>query len=166
MRDIGNQAVWTVSSCKPEFDVGKLRDESLQTYWQSDGDLPHLISIQFQRKTIVEDVWVYTQHEIDKSYTPSRISVRSGTHFNDLQEVKVIDCVEPNGWVYIPLNDYLEPPFRTFMLQLAVVLNHDDGQDTRIRQIRVHSPVGMPVVAVDCQGYFTSPIFKSFAFIR
>ena len=32
--EIGTQAVWSVSSCKPGYGVGNLRDNSLDTYWQ------------------------------------------------------------------------------------------------------------------------------------
>ncbi|XP_068201284.1 anaphase-promoting complex subunit 10-like [Palaemon carinicauda] len=166
LREIGHQATWSVSSCKLGFDVAKLTDDSVDTYWQSDGLPPHLVSMQFQRKLKVEGVWIYLKYSRDKSYTPNRISVRSGTHFNDLQEIKVVDFVKPNGWFFIPLNDVSEFPFRTFMLQLAILTNHDYGQDARIRQMKIHSPVEMPVVAIDCQGSFTSPTFKMYSYIR
>lgn len=32
--EIGTQAVWSVSSCKPGYGVKNLRDNSLDTYWQ------------------------------------------------------------------------------------------------------------------------------------
>ena len=53
----------------------------METYWQSDGQLPHLVNIQFRRKTTVSDVKVYTDFKLDESYTPSKISVRCGTNF-------------------------------------------------------------------------------------
>lgn len=79
------------------FGVEQLRDNCMDTYWQSDGQLPHLVNIQFQRKTAVNQIYIYTDYKLDESYTPSRISVRSGTHFNDLQEVEIIDLSEPTG---------------------------------------------------------------------
>lgn len=69
----------------------------MDTYWQSDGQLPHLVNIQFQRKTSVNQIYIYTDYKLDESYTPSRISIRSGTHFNDLQEIEIVDLVEPTG---------------------------------------------------------------------
>lgn len=69
----------------------------MDSYWQSDGQLPHLVNIQFQRKTSVNQIYIYTDYKLDESYTPSRISIRSGTHFNDLQEIEIIDLVEPTG---------------------------------------------------------------------
>src|SRR5438105_559469 len=37
------QAVWSLSSAKPNFGVQQLRDSNLDTYWQSDGLHPHFI---------------------------------------------------------------------------------------------------------------------------
>lgn len=69
-----------------------------------------------------------------------RISIRAGTDFNDLQEVEVMDLNEPNGWVVIPVKDMNDRPIRTFMIQIAVISNHQNGRDTHVRQIKVHSP--------------------------
>lgn len=79
------------------FGVEQLRDNCMDTYWQSDGQLPHLVNIQFQRKTSINQIYIYTDYKLDESYTPSRISIRSGTHFNDLQEIEIVDLVEPTG---------------------------------------------------------------------
>lgn len=79
------------------FGVDQLRDDRADTYWQSDGQLPHLVNIQFQRKTTISDIYIYTDYKLDESYTPSRISIRVGTHFNDIQEIEVVPLVEPSG---------------------------------------------------------------------
>ena len=34
LREMGNKAAWSVSSCKPSNGVSALRDENLETYWQ------------------------------------------------------------------------------------------------------------------------------------
>ncbi|GLV35615.1 Anaphase Promoting Complex subunit 10, partial [Carabus blaptoides fortunei] len=119
VREVGAQAIWSLSSCKPGFGVDQLRDDRVDTYWQSDGQLPHLVNIQFQRKTTVSDIYIYTDYKLDESYTPNRISIRAGTHFNDLQEVEVIMLNEPTGWVHIPIKDIREKPVRMFMIQIA-----------------------------------------------
>ena len=54
------------------FGVDQLRDESHDTYWQSDGPQPHLVNIQFHRKTTIEDVCIYADYKSDESYTPNR----------------------------------------------------------------------------------------------
>lgn len=79
----------------------------MDTYWQSDGQLPHLVNIQFQRKTSVNQIYIYTDYKLDESYTPSRISIRSGTHFNDLQEIEIVDLMEPTGKLEITMHTFL-----------------------------------------------------------
>ena len=103
VREVGCQATWSLSSCKPGFGVEQLRDGCCDSYWQSDGQLPHLVNIQFRRKTTIQSVAIYTDYKLDESYTPTRVSVRGGTNFNDLQEIEVVDLTEPTGWIVIPL---------------------------------------------------------------
>ncbi|XP_030895817.1 anaphase-promoting complex subunit 10 isoform X3 [Leptonychotes weddellii] len=89
VREIGSQAVWSLSSCKPGFGVDQLRDDNLETYWQSDGSQPHLVNIQFRRKTTVKTLCIYADYKSDESYTPSKISVRVGNNFHNLQEIRI-----------------------------------------------------------------------------
>ena len=77
----------------------QLRDGSTDSYWQSDGQLPHLVNIQFRRKTSIQSVALYTDYKLDESYTPTRVSVRGGTNFNDLQEMEVRTESLPNLFV-------------------------------------------------------------------
>lgn len=51
-----------------------------------------------------------------------------------------MDLNEPSGWVTIPIKDLNDKPIRTFMIQIAVISNHQNGRDTHMRQIKVHSP--------------------------
>ena len=99
VREVGGAATWSLSSCKPGYGVQQLRDGCIDTYWQSDGQLPHLVNIQFRRKTTVQSVAVFTDFKLDESYTPTRISIRVGTNFNDLQEIEVVElqvkCANP-----------------------------------------------------------------------
>jgi len=155
-REVGNQATWSLSSCKPGFGVEQLRDDSHETYWQSDGQLPHLVNICFKRKTTVSAVAVYTDFRLDESYTPSKISVRCGTNFNDLQEIEVVELTEPSGWVVVPLKDLNDRLVRSFMIQIAVTANHQQGRDTHLRQISIHSPIEeKPVTTADYAAWST-----------
>nr|XP_054489295.1 anaphase-promoting complex subunit 10 isoform X2 [Agelaius phoeniceus] len=140
VREIGSQAVWSLSSCKPGFGVDQLRDDNLETYWQSDGSQPHLVNIQFRRKTTVKTLCIYADYKSDESYTPSKISVRVGNNFHNLQEIR-LELVEPSGWIHVPLTDTHKKPIRTFMIQIAVLANHQNGRDTHMRQIKVYTPV-------------------------
>lgn len=89
-----------------------------------------------------------------------------------MQEVEVVELNEPNGWIAIPLKDaqdkyvyvsmkdmfsiykkciiesMLSRYIRTFMLQLAILSNHQSGRDTHLRNVRVHSPVSQTMVAI------------------
>ncbi len=52
--------------------VGQLLDECMDTFWQSDGVQPHIVNVQFYRKTSVTFVALYIDFKVDESYTPSR----------------------------------------------------------------------------------------------
>jgi anaphase-promoting complex subunit 10 len=136
-RDISHQAVWTLSSCKSGFGVENLIDNCLDTFWQSDGPQPHLVNIQFRQKTKIKDICIYADYKSDESYTPNKIVIKAGTHVNDLREIGTYDLQEPAGWIIIPFAQ----PIKTWMLQLAVLSNHQNGRDTHIRQIKLHSPI-------------------------
>ncbi|KAJ4849615.1 Anaphase-promoting complex subunit 10 [Turnera subulata] len=134
LRELGKKAAWSVSSCKPGNAVSCLRDDNLDTYWQSDGAQPHLVNIQFQKKLVA----LYVDFKLDESYTPSKISIRAGDGFHNLKEIKTIELVKPTGWAYLWLsgNDPRETFVNTFMLQIAVLSNHLNGRDTHVRQIK------------------------------
>lgn len=78
----------------------------------------------------------------------------------------MVDLHEPTGWLLIPLKDIHDRPVRTYMVQIAVLSNHQNGRDTHMRQIKIHSPVEDRAVAVDSVGAFTSPAFKQYSCIR
>lgn len=144
----------------------QLRDERIDTYWQSDGQLPHLVNIQFQRKTTVSDIYIFTDYKLDESYTPSRISIRVGKHFNDLQEIEVVMLSEPSGWVHVPIKDIRDKPIRMFMVQIAVTSNHQNGRDTHIRQIQIHSPTECQNIAINNFNTFSTVALQQFSTIR
>lgn len=160
VREIGNQAVWSLSSCKPGFGVERLRDNIIDTYWQSDGQLPHLVNVQFHRKTRITAVYLYADYKLDESYTPSRISLRTGSNFNDLQELQNQELFEPTGWTAIHVENGKSRPVRIYMLQIAIVANHQNGRDTHLRQIRIHAPVE------NSKEKFTSITFKKYDNLR
>lgn len=139
-REIGREAVLSLSTAKPGNGVSELRDNNKETYWQSDGGQPHLINIQFQKKMTVTEVAFYLDYSLDESYTPKKMSIRSGTTFHDLVEVRVVELQEPIGWVTIPLTTKDGGVLRSFFLQVCVVSMHQNGRDTHIRQVKVFGP--------------------------
>lgn len=96
----------------------------------------------------------------------NRISIRVGNHANDLTEVEQLELSEPSGWVYVGLRDSSDRPVRTFMLQLAVLSNHQNGRDTHIRRIKVRSPHQSSDVGAGRLPIFTSKEFQQQAYIR
>ena len=80
-------------------------------------------------------------HRLDESYTPARLSVRAGGSQRDLKEVALAELEEPCGWVVVPLR----PPgggksLSAYLLQLAVISNHQNGRDTHVREAKVYAP--------------------------
>lgn len=142
LRELGNDAIFTISSAKPGNGVEQLRDNNLETFWQSDGQSPHLINIQFIRKTSVSKVCFHVDYGADESYTPRKVSVRSGHTQHDLMDVMSIELNDPNGWCQISVGDEenAAQPLRTHLLQLRIVSMHQNGRDTHIRQIKVFGP--------------------------
>tara|TARA_B110001452_G_scaffold53627_1_gene41058 strand:+ start:1585 stop:2136 length:552 start_codon:yes stop_codon:yes gene_type:complete len=164
-REIGDLAVWSLSTAKPGNGVEQLRDDNCDTYWQSDGPQPHLINIQFHKKMRIHEIVIYTDFKLDESYTPSKISIRAGTTFHDLQEIHVEELNEPSGWVTIlpPKSD--TGVLRTHFIQVAVLANHQNGRDTHIRQIKIYTPrhlMGRPMNLPE----FNTVAFQQYACLR
>ena len=109
VREIGNDAVWTLSTAKPGNGVAQIRDSSIDTYWQSDGGQPHLINIHFLKRRAVCEIAFYLDFNQDESYTPKKISIRSGMTFHDLEEIKEVELNDPVGWVSVPLHAEKDP---------------------------------------------------------
>jgi len=109
-REIGHLGHWAVSSCKTNHGVQHLRDLEFDTYWQSEGQQPHLISVRFPVEMHFSFLRFYIDEPSDESYTPERISVRVGTNEHDLREVINEDIKEltklPDAtWVYCSLEN-------------------------------------------------------------
>ena len=156
-------ASWSLSSAKPGNGIEQLLDANSETFWQSDGTQPHLITVQFFQKTKLTDLWLYFNFKADESYSPLQISLRIGNGYYDLQEIQVVDFREPEGWVRIPLAlPPLEGPrtvlnqesvsirdksfggacdfIRTYVLQIAIISNHQSGRDTHVRCLKLFGP--------------------------
>lgn len=156
-------ASWSLSSAKPGNGIEQLLDSNPDTFWQSDGTQPHAITVQFFKKTKLTDVWLLFNYKADESYTPLQLSIRIGNGYYDLQEIQVIDLHEPQGWVRIPLAlPPMEGPrilfkqdsasirdrsfggaidfIRTFVIQVTIISNHQNGRDTHIRGFKLYGP--------------------------
>lgn len=120
-------------------------------HFRSDGPQPHLINIQFPRKTHIEELALFLNYKLDESYTPCKVVVKAGSHFHDLKDVKLVELDEPNGWIQIPLSRAplsaprtadvaRRVPLRAFLLQICILGNHQNGRDSHVRQVKIYGP--------------------------
>ncbi|VEU43707.1 unnamed protein product [Pseudo-nitzschia multistriata] len=165
LREIGKEALcWQLSSAKPGNGVEQIRDQSTDTYWQSDGvSQPHLIQVHFARRVAISHICLYLDFNLDESYTPKNISVQVGMTTQDLvpaiYAASVVELNEPVGWCIIPLtsppdplDDIAEdvtesgaPPrskriVRTHLVQIEICSMHQNGRDTHVRQVQLYGP--------------------------
>ena len=151
LREVGKEAVFSISTAKIGNGVEQLRDGNLDTFWQSDGAAPHQLNIQFPHKTAVSKVCLYMDFTTDESYTAKKVTVRAGTTMHDLVDVTAVELHKPVGWCQIRLHapgagsgdgdaDEAELPLRTHLLQVRVLSMHQGGKDTHVRQLCVFGP--------------------------
>ena len=64
------------------------------------------------------------------------------------------------------MQDLNERLVRTFLLQIAVIQNHQQGRDTHLRQVKVHSPVTNKMVTTASQAQFSTQEMRQFQALR
>jgi anaphase-promoting complex subunit 10 len=116
LREIGRDALcWQLSSAKPGNGVEQVRDQSTETYWQSDGtSQPHFLQVHFARRVAISHVCLYLDYNLDESYTPKVVRVECGMTSQDLTPAvhpanSVVALSEPTGWCIIPLRSPPDP---------------------------------------------------------
>jgi len=170
LREIGDLAVWSLSTAKPGNGVEQIRDGSCDTYWQSDGSHPHFINIQFARRAAISCLSLYMDYALDESYTPKKLCIRAGMTHHDLADIRSLELHEPQGWITIPLAAPPDPldllilqqqqqqqqqqqkteqvkditvtnrPLRVHFIQISIISMHQNGRDTHVRQVKVFGP--------------------------
>ena len=95
---------------------------------------------------MLSELAFYVDTDIDESYTPRTVSIRSGSLHHDLEELRKFDLPAPKGWVRVPLGDPdargVNRYLRTWYLQLAVLQMQSNGRDMHIRCIKALGPRG------------------------
>lgn len=126
------------------------------------------MTLEFQRRVVISAIALQTDFKLDESYTPQKISVKVGTSLSDLHEVRADELHEPQGWLFVAIErgDNSSGGISAWILQLAVLSNHQNGRDTHIRQMKVYGPRVDPIKALGHDIGFTSPEFKMFASVR
>ena len=68
LREVGCDAVWVLSSAKQGNGIEQLRDGSCDTFWQSDGFLPHLVNLSFPRKCAIAEIHLYMSFKVKTTH--------------------------------------------------------------------------------------------------
>ncbi|TVY82542.1 Anaphase-promoting complex subunit [Lachnellula suecica] len=143
LKEIGNLASWTVSSCKPGCGVEALRDDDTHLFWQSDGPQPHHLNIHFSRLVSILSIRIYLDFQADESYTPTKITLLAGTGYHDLISFSELSFEKPQGWIDVPLHHVGGgedgKTLRAFLVQVKIVENHQNGKDTHVRGLKVYA---------------------------
>jgi anaphase-promoting complex subunit 10 len=169
LRELGTDAVFSISSAKPGNGVEQIRDDNLDTYWQSDGPAPHTVNVHFMEKKEISHVCMYCDYNLDESYNVKKLSIRCGTSLHDLVDVTTIELSEPVGWVIIPLKDpkNKNSDLRTHLLQIKIISMHQNGRDTHIRQVKLLGPRSVPLAMAGCKlDQFKTVEMLQYALIR
>lgn len=155
--DLSQLAHWKLSTYKQGYGINQLRDDSPESFWQSDGSNgnnnmnsattntmnnnqlsnPHSVTIQFSKRVSLERISIFTNFSLDESYTPSMIKIMAGSSGWDLNEVCTVNFNKPIGWSHIIFNGIRDDGvLKCFVVKLVVLANHQDGKDSHIRAIR------------------------------
>ncbi|KJP87210.1 hypothetical protein AK88_03127 [Plasmodium fragile] len=160
--DVGCLATWKLSSSKSKSDTKKLKDNNVNTYWQSSGLGPHTITIQFFKLTKISKIYLLLNYLLDESYTPYEISIKVGNDENRLDVLCTTFCdvnkhpVDHPFWFIIDvanfqLHSYLYNynmknaskrmnSIYCRCIQICVMSSQHYGRDTRIRQVKIFGP--------------------------
>lgn len=164
--DIGSLASWEVSSCKSEFDYSKMRQDSPNTYWQSDGAQPHFILIKFAKSVNIKCISLFLNFAIDESYTPEHVVVLAGTGEHDLLEVVHKHFIEPIGWQNIEFDESCPDALLScYLVKIKFLSNHQNGKDCHVRGIKILSPVVKIIdsnntLGDDCVGFTSNRLLR------
>eukprot|EP00297_Palpitomonas_bilix_P014303 CAMPEP_0113892426 /NCGR_PEP_ID=MMETSP0780_2-20120614/15409_1 /TAXON_ID=652834 /ORGANISM="Palpitomonas bilix" /LENGTH=234 /DNA_ID=CAMNT_0000882361 /DNA_START=110 /DNA_END=815 /DNA_ORIENTATION=- /assembly_acc=CAM_ASM_000599 len=150
--DVTADASLSCSTAKAGNGPELLLDGNVETFWQSDAQLPHTITLEFQRRMKLKSLCLYISLAEDDSYTPLAFSIRFGTYRDCLQLLRGVNLDCPNGWVVVPLvdpnladvtdttlNTRDAPPLRTHILEVVITKNAQTGKDCHVRQISVYA---------------------------
>ncbi|KAG7926703.1 hypothetical protein KL925_002988 [Ogataea polymorpha] len=161
--DIGNLAAWGVSTYKHGYGIKELREDSPFSYWQSDGQQPHFITIHFTKRVTVQRLSFYFNYQLDESYTPSKILVLAGSGEHDLMEVSSKEFFEPSGWQHIFFKGVRSDNLlKCYLIKICFLSNHQNGKDSHVRSIKVFSPLSENAMRSDIDSSLGTPTCGAF----
>lgn len=158
--DITSLGKWKASSEREENPISNILDNNIQTYWQSDGFLPHSIDVEFDRITKLNNILLFFSNKMDQSYSPYFIKIYGGTHDFDMVLLRSLVIKNVEGWINLFFySDCLEnkihvnedsrsynslntgyiynPPIDVKILKFTIFTNQQKGKDSHLRFIRL-----------------------------
>jgi anaphase-promoting complex subunit 10 len=166
MIEVGHLGLWSASTSKSKCGIENLRDDNLDTFWQSDSIQPHKITIQYTRCMPFTRISFYVNGEEDESYAPHHMSIRAGNSLNALLEVKRLKLEMHKGWIHVDLGEGAEnTPIQACIVQLVILKNFDRGRDTHLRQVKIYAAPSHLTFEPDLASY-TSPEFQALLHVR
>lgn len=133
----------TISSLNVSVSSGassadRLTDGNEETFWTSEGSLPHWLRVTLPEVMRLEQVNIYVNHGRDGSYTPRKVAVKVGDTESQLIDVARTDISRgTSGWVSL-LRD------RTAdgrVVSVSVLENHENGCNTSPLALAPISPL-------------------------
>lgn len=153
--DLSSLARWKLSSSKHDHGLAQLRNDSPDSYWQSDGSSeevsetpdgdagalasPHHVTLSFSKRVSLERISLFTNYQLDESYTPLRLKIMAGSSNLDLTEVSQVTLDRPVGWLHIIFKGVrADGLLKCFVVKIVVLANHQEGKDTHLRALRCY----------------------------
>lgn len=122
-----------LSSSKNSHGLAELLSSDNRNFWATEGTLPHYIEISFPKKTFVTHIDISLNYNEDDSYTPSNIEIRTGMFRESTKVVTNIHLDEPDGVTCLKIDQ------ECFIILIIILANHQDGRDSKIRNLKVFS---------------------------
>jgi len=151
--DVTENAIWYTSSAKKCQVLSNLFDNSIETFWQSEGPQPHILTAHFRSLTPISAMSLYLDYKRDESYVPKKFAIFTGYSPDTLELFTTFDRDdEPAGWHVIPFydkrcavqeSDITDPefclayPMNTFCIQIRIIQLHQGGKDVLLRQLKL-----------------------------
>ncbi len=144
--DLSMDCVWQTSSTKTPHNVYNLIDGDSATYWQSDAEQPHLITVSLAASHVVTHIAMHLDYTLDTNYTPEIVTVRTALAPYLFSDVAELQLTEPVGWQLVDLTkeETMDGARGRWVrhVQFLISENHHGGKDCHVRQVVI---IGRPV---------------------
>ncbi|OBA27122.1 galactose-binding like protein, partial [Hanseniaspora valbyensis NRRL Y-1626] len=138
--DLTSLGTWVASSEKEENSIKNVLNNDINTYWQSDGFLPHSIEVKFDKLTKLNNILMFFSNKMDQSYSPNFIKIYGGTHELDMTLLKSLKIKNVEGWInlFFYSDSYIyNPPIDIKILKINIFSNQQKGKDSHLRFVRL-----------------------------